>query len=176
MDGLIIKIDWVYFLGIIGSLIAIAWYSSGRFSRSEVLLETLDKRLTNIEGRFSGTFQSQSPISLTVKGKSLLDGSGLNSYIDKKKDNFYEKCKLKKNLKTAYDVQETAFDCLDNIVFDPEFELKLKEFAFQNGVDVGLLRRIGGIYLRNLLLEELGMKEKDLEVPLINEESNDITT
>lgn len=174
MDGIVIKIDWIYFLGIMGSLIAIAWYSSGRFTKAETLLDTIDKRLTNVEGRFSGAFQTQSPISLTVKGTNLLEGSGLRKYIDDNKKDFSEKCRSGKKIDTAYDVQEAAFDCFDNIIFEPMFETKLKEFAFQQGVDMSVLRRVGAIYLRNLLLEELGMKEKDLDASVL-EEKNDAT-
>lgn len=175
MEGLIIKIDWPYFLGIMSSLIAIAWYSSGRFSKTETLLDTIDKRLTNVEGRFSGAFQSQSPISLTVKGNNLLGDSGLKKYIDDNKADFSLKCKTKKNLTNAYDVQETAFDCLDSTTFPTDFDSKIKEYAFQQGVDMAVMRRVGGIYLRNLLLEDLGMKEKDLDIP-VTEQNNDITS
>lgn len=180
MQELIIKIDWLYFLGIMGSLICIAWYSSARFTKSETilstidnrltksetLLDTIDKRLTNVEGRSSGAFQSHSPISLTEKGNNLLDGSGLREYIDKNKESLSLKCKSNKNLTNAYDVQEAAFDCLDNMFFDEEFESKIKEFAFQQGVDMSVMRRVGGIYFRGILLEQLGMKEKDLDAPL----------
>lgn len=174
MDGLIIKIDWTYFLGIMGGLIGIAWYASGKFSKSETLLDTIDKRLTNVEGRFIGAFQSQSPISLTVKGNNLLQYSGLKKYIDDNKSVLSSKCKSKKSLTNAYDVQEVAFDCLDNLSFSNEFETKIKEFSFQQGVDMALMRRVGGIYLRKLLLEELGMKEKDLDIP-ITKQDDDIT-
>lgn len=174
MEELIIRIDWIYFLGIIGSLIAIAWYSSGRFAKSETLLSTIDKRLTNVEGRFSGAFQSQSPISLTVRGNKLLEDSGLKKYIDDNKNDLSLNCKVKKNLNNAYDVQETSFNLLDSLVFDTNFDLKIKEYAFQQGIDIAVLKRVGGIYLRNLLLEELGMKEKDLDIP-ITEQKNDIT-
>ena len=169
MDGLIIKIDWPYFLGIMGSFILVAWYSSARFTKAETLLDTIDKRLTNVEGRFSGAFQTQSPISLTVMGTKLLEDSGLKKYIDDNKKDIADKCKLNKKLTTAYDVQEAAFNCLDNVVFDIEFESKIKEFSFQHGVDLGVMRRVGGIYMRNLLLEELGMKEKDLDAPKIED-------
>lgn len=41
MEDIVIKIDWVYFLGIVGSLVGFAWYSSGSFTKIETNLEWL---------------------------------------------------------------------------------------------------------------------------------------
>jgi hypothetical protein len=164
MEGLIIKIDWPYFLGIMGSLIAIAWYSSGRFTRTETFLEDVKDRLTTMEGKINGTFQSLSPISLTVKGENLLNKSDLKKYIDENKEKFFAECHKLKNIETPYDVQNVAFDFFDKIDFEPSFEKKLKEFAYEQGVDINSLRRVAGIYLRDIFLKELHIDKKDIDI------------
>jgi len=163
MEEIVIKITWIYFLGILGSLLAIAWYVSGRFSRIETLTEGVDRRLTNLEGRYYGAIQTQSPISLTVKGDKLLEDSGLKEYINKNSETFFSDCEKAKKLESAYDVQSASFACLDVHEFEPQFEKKLKEFAFQQGADLKLLRRVGGIYLRDLLLKKLNMDVNELD-------------
>lgn len=162
MDDLIIKIDWPYFLGILGSLMMIAWYTSGKFSKTETLLGSVDKRLTNLEGKLYGTFQSQSPISLTDVGNKFLKESGLKDYIDFNKEKLFSDCHKLKKISTAYDIQEVAFAFFDTVKFETGFEKKLENFTYQQGIDLKILRRIGGIYLRNLLIKKLGMNEKDI--------------
>lgn len=163
MDGLIIEIDWPYFLGIVGSLVGVAWYISGKLSKNETLLGGIDKRLTELEGRFYGTFQSGSPINLTEVGNKFLEESGLKAYIDSNKEKFLSDCHKLKKLTTAYDVQEAVFGFFDTVKLEVSFERKLENFAYQQGIDLKILRRIGGIYLRNLLLEKLDMNKKDID-------------
>jgi len=151
MDSLLIQIDWPYFLGIMGSLIVIAWSVSGRFSKIETLLGGVDKRLTILEGKIYGTFQSKSPISLTEVGNQFLEESGLKAYINSNQDKFLSHCRKLKNLKTAYDIQDAAFTFLDTVKLEVDFEKQLKAFAYKQGVDLKMLRRIGGIYLRIFL-------------------------
>lgn len=163
MEELVIKIDWLPFLGIIGTLITLAWIGGGKFSRIEALIDAIEKRLTGLEGRLSGAFQSASPVSLTVFGERLLNDSGLKNYIDTNKQRLFLECRTSYKLDAAYDVQNAAFKYFDGLVFDEATENMLKEFAYQQGVDMSVLRRVGGIYFRNILLKELGMEEKDID-------------
>lgn len=41
MENITIVINWAYFLGILGSLIGIAWYTSGRFTALETSVQWL---------------------------------------------------------------------------------------------------------------------------------------
>ena len=162
-ETLVINIGLVETLAIIatvgGSLISVAWVSSGRFARVETLVETIDKRLTNLEGNFTGAFIQQSPIALTEKGKRLLMESGLGDYIDDVKGELIRLIQDDIDItETAYDVQELAFDFFDNVRFDYQFEKTLKQYAYESGVSLQLLRRVAGIYFRDILL-----KHKNLE-------------
>jgi hypothetical protein len=48
MNGITIYIDWPYFLGIIGSLIAMVYYANGRFTKIETTVEWLKETLLEI--------------------------------------------------------------------------------------------------------------------------------
>ena len=45
-------------------------------------LQDIRERFARLEGSLSGTFQTQSPISLLPKGEEILNKSGLKTYID----------------------------------------------------------------------------------------------
>ena len=49
MNGITIYIDWPYFLGIVGTLIAIAYYANGRFTKLETTVEWLKETLLEIK-------------------------------------------------------------------------------------------------------------------------------
>jgi len=57
MSGLTIYINWEYFLGVIGTVIAIAYYTNGRLTRLETSMEwvkdTLRRITLNFESRKS---------------------------------------------------------------------------------------------------------------------------
>jgi hypothetical protein len=49
MNGLVIYVDWQYFLGILGALIGMAYYANGRFTKIETTVEWLKKLLLEIK-------------------------------------------------------------------------------------------------------------------------------
>jgi hypothetical protein len=49
MNGLIIYVDWQYFLGILGALIGMAYYANGRFTKIETTVEWLKETLLEIK-------------------------------------------------------------------------------------------------------------------------------
>jgi hypothetical protein len=51
MNGMTIYIDWAYFLGIVGTLIGIAYYANGRFTKIETTVEWLKEILLEIKER-----------------------------------------------------------------------------------------------------------------------------
>lgn len=155
-SNLIINIGILETLTIIvafsGTLIALAWRASGRLTRVETLIEGIDKRLTTLEGKTIGAFKSQSPIALTEQGLKMLEGSGLKGFVD---DGFDELKKLAtegEDLETSYDIQTVAFDFFNELSFDQSFQKELKQYAFENGISMEVLRRVAGIYFRDKLL------------------------
>jgi hypothetical protein len=51
MNGITIYVDWAYFLGIVGTLIGIAYYANGRFTKIETTIEWLKEILLEIKER-----------------------------------------------------------------------------------------------------------------------------
>ena len=58
MNGITIYVDWTYFLGIVGTLMGIAYYANGRFTKIETTVEWLKEILLEIRERLeNGTGQ-----------------------------------------------------------------------------------------------------------------------
>lgn len=166
MEGLIIKIGWEYFLGIMASLIAVAWYSNGRFTKLEISMEwardILKEIKTSSDNETAKAFGPGSPVDLKPVGIEWLKDSGLEEYIESNKTDLLSSCSIDED-NNPYEVQERSFDLFDNIKFEKDFEESLKKFAYEKGTTMDVMRRVGGIYLRNICLDHLGMKKEDIE-------------
>lgn len=161
-----IHISWEYFLGIMAGLVAVAWYSNGRFTALETSMTWVKEKLGELklanDNAQNPAFGAKSPVNLNATGEKWIEESGLKEYIDKNREYFLGICKDKKET-NPYEVQDYIFKLFDELKFDPAFEDKLKKFAFEKGTTMGILRRIGGIYLRNLCLESFGMSKDDID-------------
>ena len=49
MTDLVINVNWEYFLGIVGSIVALAYYANGRFTRLETSVEWLKQALQDLK-------------------------------------------------------------------------------------------------------------------------------
>jgi hypothetical protein len=49
MHGLVINIDWEYFLGLVGAIVGIAYYANGRFTKVETSLEWLKDAVRELQ-------------------------------------------------------------------------------------------------------------------------------
>lgn len=154
MNNVVIYINWEYFLGLVGTLIALAYYANGRFTRIETSVEWLTETLRDLklssENNSAKLFSVRSPISLTTRGRHVLILSGLKSYIDDHKGQLIAQCR-RTHSSDPYELQISAFRLLAGSAFGRPFEQQLNKFAFTNGVSADLLRRIGAIYLRDIL-------------------------
>jgi hypothetical protein len=67
MNGITIYVDWAYFLGIVGTLIGIAYYANGRFTKIETTVEWLRETLLEIKTRLEqGAVQHAGDLSSRV--------------------------------------------------------------------------------------------------------------
>lgn len=150
---LTIDINWEYFLGLLGTLIALAYYTNGRFTRVETNLDWLSGAVRDLTVRLENVstkaFELRSPISLTATGEQLLRDTGLKSYIDRHRVDLTIQLEAKAPL-DLYTIQQSAFRLFDNISLDESFAHSLNKFAFRHGMSVDLLRRVGAIYLRDI--------------------------
>lgn len=156
MTDLVIGISWEYFLGIMGSLIALAYYANGRFTGLETdvgwLKETISELVINAENVRTKLFQNGSPVSLTAAGYHTLQRSGLKSYIDAKRQPLLRALKLG-TVSDTYELQRRTFRFFADLSFEDIVAQHLNSFAFANGISTDLLRRIGAIYLRDIAAE-----------------------
>ncbi len=153
METLAIYISWEFFLGLMGSLIAIAYYANGRFTGLETDVQWLKERISdlliNAENVRTKLIKNESPVSLTAAGYNVLRRSGLKSYIDTKKPILLTALNARAPL-DRYELQCRAFRLLDKMSFEDVVEHHLNNFAFVNGISTELLRRIAAIYLRDI--------------------------
>jgi hypothetical protein len=153
MDNVAINISWEFFLGVMGSLIVIAYYTNGRFTGIETdvkwLTEMISELLINAENIRTKLFKNGSPVSLTATGYHVLQRSGLKSYIETKRSRLLS-CLNARASTDPYELQRRAFRLLAHLSFEDIVAQHLNNFAFVNGISPELLRRIGAIYLRDI--------------------------
>jgi hypothetical protein len=65
MNGLIINMNWEYFLGILGTLIALAYYANGRFTKLETSVEWLKDAMRDLK------LSSEKPGSASPASRSV---------------------------------------------------------------------------------------------------------
>src|ERR1700730_10335214 len=79
-DMLSINISWEFFLGIFGTLIALAYYANGRFTRVETNFDWLADAVRDLtiktENISARAFETGSPLFVTATGEQLLRDSG----------------------------------------------------------------------------------------------------
>jgi len=161
-----ITIDWEWALGIVGSLILIAWKGSARLSALETSMEWVKSTLNDLKVAVDNAprqvFGVGSPIDLKPVGMKWLIDSGLKGYIDSNKDQLLDRCEVKKST-NPYEVQKYVFAMLDALEFAAEVDDRVKKFAYEQGTTLAILRRVGAIYLRNLCLERFVMKQEGID-------------
>lgn len=167
MNNVIISINWEYFLGLVGTLIALAYYANGRFTRLETSVEWLTETFRGLkiasENSSARLFGVGSPVSLTREGERVLSLSGLKSYIDTHEEQLTAQCRRDPS-SDRHEVQSSAFRILADWNFDRPFERQLNEFAFANGMSPDLLRRVGAIYFRDVITEPSSKVTDDKDI------------
>jgi hypothetical protein len=166
MQGIVINISWEWALGIIGALIGIAWYSGNRFGKIETSLEWLAERIKDlkidIDNAKNPGFQNHSPLTLNQNGEKWLLESGMKAYIDSNKNSLMESCSVKKET-NAYEVQQHIFSLFDKLEFEKKLDDKFKQYAFNQGISIEVLRRVGAIYFRDICLENFKMDLREVD-------------
>lgn len=161
-----IIIDGPYFIGIFAGFVTIAWYTSARFTALETSMQWVKDILNDLkigsDNAARPAFGSHSPVSLNELGEAWLTESGLKDYIDSHKADLMKICEEKRDT-NPYEVQKHIFKSFDNLVLETNFDDNLKKFAFDKETTMGILRRIGAIYFRNVCLVEFGMSKEDID-------------
>jgi hypothetical protein len=81
--GLSIYMDWEYFLGIVASLIGLAYYANGRFTKIETSLEWMREALQELK-KSNDKRTRKRAVSTTAEGRhQSKTSSGLASVVRK---------------------------------------------------------------------------------------------
>ena len=94
--------------------------------------------------------------SFNEYGKKVLNESGVKEIIDKKKDELFTIVKAK-GATNIYDAEQDILSVVKDVLGNsPDIVEKLKPGAFNTGADLDMVFLVGGIYLRDLILPDLG--------------------
>lgn len=170
-QNIVIYIGTYKALGLIVGIVSGAWYASRHFTKIETRIDNVEGRLNSLEGRFDRSFSGFSPLALLPKGWAILKKSGLQGYIDENKEYLLDRCHKDSNNLNPYDMQAAAFRMFDSIDFGKALEKRMKTVAYYQGVDIGVVRRIGSIYFRDILLETAGFTPRDCAPPNVTARS-----
>jgi hypothetical protein len=154
-------------LGLIATVVLGTWYAAYRLGKVETKVEGFDERIKTLEGRLDNAFAGRSPLALLEKGRLILNESGLKEYIDNNKTELFEQCQKNSGMGNPYDIQEAAFKFFDQVTLPAGLENKLKTAAYKHGVTMETVRRVGGIYFRDICLDRSGYKPEDLDKPTL---------
>lgn len=149
--------------GIVASLTMT--FRLGQYKEKVDQLEKCDfqRRLSTLEGQYSvgNITQRNSPISLNERGTKLLNESTANEFVDKNLQELVEKIRIA-GAANAYDIQETAKTVVQSYRNDIRF-LPLKNFAFEQGIDLNIIEVATAIYLRDKTLPQFGFTPDDVD-------------
>ena len=155
-------------LAVIAALIGAIGYFVKKILDSTAKMQSELKPLTpaiiEIQGKFTQaghqllfplTVAPGSPLHVTEYGDKLLRESGFYEVLKK---NHGHLVTLVKDLKpkTNYDIQQDATEVVKSLLeSDDEMALCLKEYAFNNWIDLSVLVAPAGIVLRDEVMKEL---------------------
>jgi hypothetical protein len=109
-----------------------------------------------------GLSVSQSPSVLSDEGKKVVASSGIDEIVNDKFDFIVKKVKESKP-ENPYQAQETVFNIVDGFKNDASLKDALEKGAFNSGYRVVSVLYAGGLYIRDRVLEEIGMKPDEID-------------
>lgn len=105
--------------------------------------------------------KSKSPVSLTDRGEKVLAESGGRLYVETNYSELKEKIESQAPT-NPYDVQEVAHKVAMDLNVDARIET-IKNYAFKEGLELGDILDVMGIYLRDKILSDKGWKSEDID-------------
>ncbi|NTU66728.1 MAG: hypothetical protein HGB08_02265 [Candidatus Moranbacteria bacterium] len=131
-------------------------------------LKDVRERFVVVEDRVGSMWKdklapSSSPRKLNTRGNDVLINSGIKSIIDENRDKLLDLVK-RNNRNNAYDAEiEILKTVRDLQKHCPEIVERLKDGAFKSGADIDAVLFVGGIYLRDIIFNDLGFSLDDLD-------------
>ncbi len=124
------------------------------------LVNKVDRILSYLLGlRDSPVITKNSPLRLTELGGQISENIGAEEWAESEADTLLEKAEGK----DQFEIQTMAFDHAGG--FEPPKELfaRMKASAFDNGLDLDIVRRVLGVVLRDRILNKCGFQPSSLD-------------
>lgn len=124
------------------------------------LTQRIDNVLLAVAGK--GLAESNSPRQLNSEGRKVLESSGINTVVDDRFDYIVEQVR-KRGPQNPYQAEQAILSVVNDFVNDPVLKDAIEEGAFRSGYLVPSVLFVGGLYIRDRVLEALGMRVDDID-------------
>ncbi len=148
---------WQFITGLVTMSVMIiltAWRGGHKIGSIENSIDWIKDEIGRMWGRLEKVEGTDSPLNPTERGLKKIKDSGLAEIVDKTyKEWLLER--LKKLLPkdhTKYDVQTVARRLMISLKDKPMMR-SVEKYAFDNGVEIELILRLGGLWLRDNFLK-----------------------
>jgi hypothetical protein len=128
-------------------------------------LQKISDKLLDIALAVNGNSvtESHSPRMLNAFGNKILDSSGIKKITDDRLTAIIEKVKAAKP-ENSYQAEAQILKVVGEIRDEPEMKNILEQGAFEAETNVGTVLYVGGIYIRDRVLKEIGMRPEDIDL------------
>lgn len=106
--------------------------------------------------------ESNSPRQLNAEGKKVLENSGIAPLVEEKFDEILKKVEDTRP-ENAYQAEKVIFDVVDALIEDEAIKDAVENGAFQSGYPVAGVLFVGGLYIRDRVLKELGFTAEEID-------------
>jgi hypothetical protein len=138
-------------------------------------LEQLEQKIDNLGNDLSGKIESirianasdkvtesHSPRQLNDYGKRVLEQSGVKDIVEAQFDALVKKVRSQKP-QNAYQGEQLILNAVEALRANPELKNKIEDGAYQSGDTVDTVLLVGGVYIRDRILEKLDLKPEDID-------------
>jgi hypothetical protein len=109
-----------------------------------------------------GLSEAHSPRQLNETGQKVLKSSGIGDVVDDKYDLIVKKVK-EKDPKNPYQAEQAVLEVVNSFAENSTLKDAIEEGAFNSGYSVTSVLFVGGLYIRDRVLKELGFNVDEID-------------
>jgi hypothetical protein len=106
--------------------------------------------------------ESRSPKSLNEKGNKIVKDSGIDTIIDNQFEHILELVRAKGPV-NAYQAQEATIEAVKSLATKEDLKGDLEMGSFRSGQEIDIVLYVGAYYIRDRILERLGLLPDDID-------------
>lgn len=106
--------------------------------------------------------KTQSPKSLNEKGTKIVKDSGVDSIVEQHFDYILERVRTK-GPTNAYQAQEAIVEVVKSLATREDLKEDLEMGSFRSGYEIDIVLYVGAYYIRDRILESLGLVPDDID-------------